>query len=362
MIKNSSVYVCSFSGFCGKTVISLGLALNLQELGYKVGYFKPIGWTTKRGLKGEKIDEDAQLMTHILEPELSMDSVVPVLMGDRFLEETGEVDPRFCENEILAAYGKITEGKDFTIIEGPQSFGIGSCIGLDPISLSTKFNSPILVVLRFDGCLTCTVDQAVWLSKVIDAFGSRLMGVIINRVPRTEMERVRRLAYPIFEHCKIDILGIVPENMEVLAPTVREICEHMPCEVLTAEDKLDYLVEDLLVGAMSPESFLSYSRRSFRKAVITGGDRTDIQLAALETSLSALILTGNLYPDARVLSRAEELEVPVLLVSGDTYSTVRHISDLTGRINPKDEKKINLAKMLVREHVRWESVFKPALK
>jgi len=110
------------------------------------------------------------------------------------------------------------------------------------------------------------------------------------------------------------------------------------------------------VGAMSPESSLSYFRRSFRKAVITGGDRADIQLAALETSLSALILTGNLYPDARVLSRAEELGVPVLLVPWDTYSTVRHISSLTGRISAKDEKKIGLAKKIVEENVEWKRI------
>jgi BioD-like phosphotransacetylase family protein len=93
-----------------------------------------------------------------------------------------------------------------------------------------------------------------------------------------------------------------------------------------------------------------------RKAVITGGDRTDIQLAALTTDVSALILTGNYYPDVRVLSRADELGVPVLLVPGDTYSTVREIATLTGRIKPSDNKKIQLARQIVEEHVDWQRI------
>ena len=43
----------------------------------------------------------------------------------------------------------------------------------------------------------------------------------------------------------------------------------------------------MLVGAMSVESALSYFRRKPNKAVITGGDRADIQLAALEKRLPA---------------------------------------------------------------------------
>jgi BioD-like phosphotransacetylase family protein len=39
-----------------------------------------------------------------------------------------------------------------------------------------------------------------------------------------------------------------------------------------------------MVGAMSAENALSYFRRKAHKVVITGGDRPDIQLAALETS------------------------------------------------------------------------------
>jgi len=82
----------------------------------------------------------------------------------------------------------------------------------------------------------------------------------------------------------------------------------------------------------------------------------DIQLAALQTDTSALILTGNIYPDVRVLARAEELKVPVLLVPFDTYTTIKSIATLTGRIKPTDTKKIELARKQVEEHVDWTEI------
>ena len=56
------------------------------------------------------------------------------------------------------------------------------------------------------------------------------------------------------------------------------------------------LIENFSIGAMNVEQALTYFRRIPRKAVITGGDRADIQLAALETDTVALVLTGNLFP------------------------------------------------------------------
>jgi len=122
------------------------------------------------------------------------------------------------------------------------------------------------------------------------------------------------------------------------------------------ERNLSNLVETYLVGAMTQDSALRYFRRAPRKAVITGGDRLDIALAALETDTSALILTGDFPPDVRVLTAAEEKGIPIILVSYDTYSTIERVKDVTGKIKIDDEKRINLAKKLVADHVDWRGI------
>ena len=68
-------------------------------------------------------------------------------------------------------------------------------------------------------------------------------------------------------------------------------------EILAAHDHLHLPVEDVVIGAMTTAGALTYLRRAANKAVILGGDRADLALAALETSTSVLILTGGLYPD-----------------------------------------------------------------
>ena len=85
-------------------------------------------------------------------------------------------------------------------------------------------------------------------------------------------------------------------------------------------------------------------------AVVTGADRTDIQLAALEASTQCLILTGVGEPLPQLLSRAEELEVPVLKVEHDTLTTVETIEAAFGHVNLHEAVKAGFAIRLVEEH------------
>jgi len=41
------------------------------------------------------------------------------------------------------------------------------------------------------------------------------------------LERIREVAVPILEKKGIKIFGMLPENLELRAPTVREICERI---------------------------------------------------------------------------------------------------------------------------------------
>jgi BioD-like phosphotransacetylase family protein len=354
MSKKPNLYVCSTTSFCGKSTVSLGLALNFREQGYKVGYFKPIGWEMSRDTRGEKIDDDAQLMAKVLDLDLPIDLIAPVILSERFLEESSRIDMEYYMKKVLQAYKKVSNDVDLMIIEGPYAMGIGTSIGLDVITLVKKLESHVLKVASIEN--DTTIDRILWEKKTLDIIDEQCLGIILNLIPKTDIERIKGFAIPILEKYNIEVLGVIPENIEMKAPTVQEVCERTNATILTRKDKLDNLIENFLVGAMTPESALTYFRRTLRKAVITGGDRTDIQLAALQTDTSALILTGNIYPDVRVIARAEKLGVPILLVSYDTYTTVRNIEFLTGRIRANDNKKIKLAKKLINTHVEWEKI------
>jgi BioD-like phosphotransacetylase family protein len=113
----------------------------------------------------------------------------------------------------------------------------------------------------------------------------------------------------------------------------------------------------MMVGAMSVDSALTYFRRKPNKAVITGGDRPDIQLAALETSTRCLILTGNLRPSPLILGRAEEAGVPIILTRYDTMRAVETIETFFGKTRFHQEKKVDSFESLLIEHMDIEGLY-----
>jgi BioD-like phosphotransacetylase family protein len=93
-----------------------------------------------------------------------------------------------------------------------------------------------------------------------------------------------------------------------------------------------------MVGAMNVEGALKHFRAQANKAVITGGDRADIQLAALETPTKVLILTGGLYPDSSVISAAQERNVPMMVVADDTMTVVNKMDSAVRKVSVRGKR------------------------
>ena len=91
--------------------------------------------------------------------------------------------------------------------------------------------------------------------------------------------------------------------------------------------------------------------------MITGGDRADLQLAALTTDTSCLVLTGGMYPSRTVIAKAYEVRVPILVTTHDTLETAEIIDHLIARIDPDDKKKIAKVKQVVKENVDMEAIW-----
>jgi len=89
------------------------------------------------------------------------------------------------------------------------------------------------------------------------------------------------------------------------------------------------------------------------KAVITGGSRADIQLAALDTSTRCLVLTGDQMPPDMILDKARSVGVPVLLVREDTLTVVEKFENMLGKVRIRTTSKVERAKRLIRERINF---------
>ena len=169
-------------------------------------------------------------------------------------------------------------------------------------------------------------------------------------VPEEAWATATETVKPFLEKHGVTVLGCIPRNSLLRSVSVAELTRQLDAKVLCCEDHLDLMVQDLKIGAMNVNSALRFFSAGKHMAVVTGGDRTDIQLAALETSTNCLILTGQVPPNSMVVSRAQDLELPILSVDMDTLKTVEIIDQTFGQVRLQDAAKIECIQQLMTEH------------
>jgi BioD-like phosphotransacetylase family protein len=347
------LFVTSPEGYSGKTAVSMALALLLKEdQGFNVGYFKPIG---KPGIHEDTHDEDAQLAKQVLGLDYPLELISPVLLRQtRYLDELQKKEE--FHQKIQNAFETISADVDILLIESSCCLYDYISFDLDAAMLAKKFDSKLMLIVTGKDNRTADIILREKYFLEQRAGADIFAGVIFNYVEPYVVERIKGMTVPIMKQFDIPVFGIIPAETRVVAPSVSDIYNALGGEILVGEDKMDDLiVEDFLVGAMSPEASLRWFRRSVRKAVILGGDRPDTALAALTTDTSVLVLTGNLHPSTHVLVKADEMGVPVLLVPYDTFTTVRKIEGIVGKTRPKP-RTIRLMKELIEKHVDWRKI------
>lgn len=333
----------------GKTALCLGLALIFREQGLRVGYFKPIG--VLAGVSGKE-DEDVALMREVLGIIDCCERMVVLHASHNYLSRYQKADAHL--RLIKECYDELAADRDVVIMEGTTFPHVMASLGLDAGTIARQVGAVVLVVGRAEDDFSA--DRMILFNEYVRSRDAEVAGSVFNNVPRPLLDKVRGVYKPLLEDLGHRVLGVVPRRVEIAAPTVREFCAVLGGELLAGHEHLDLLVEDVLVGAMTLESALPYLRRSANKAVITGGDRADLVLATLETSTSLIVLTGGLYPDVKVVARASQRGVPLLLVHYDTYTTIEKLHAVSRKIKPDQEEAIRLAKDVVSQYVDWRAI------
>ena len=348
-----SLYITSIESFSGKTATCLALGKRFQADGYRVGYLKPLSvqpWLTA----GKIADEDAAFVSETLGITTPVWELSPVVVTPEFLKAVirGEIKENLL-HKIEKAAENARSGKDILLVEGGGSLGEGYAVGLPTPEVARAIGCCVLAIVKYFNNIRLLDD----VLSIKAGVGGLPMGVIVNRVPGEAITFVNDLAVPFLEKTGVPVFGVIPEISSLAALTVGEVVELLEAEVLT--DKINPLaiVETLTVGAMTAETALHIFRKQTNKAVITGGDRTDIQLAALETSTACLILTGNLHPNPLIVKQAEAQGVAILLVPTNTMETVETIEHVFGKTHLAQPAKLAQFRELVNKHVDIERLY-----
>lgn len=326
--------VGSTEAYSGKSATVLGLVHQLKNKGFDIAYGKPLG-TCWSGSQLPRIDEDVAFVAetfHLPENRL-LPSVL--FLNEAAIQQRIQGHDRTPYPQQLLDQLNRDGDADLTLLEGPANLEEGTLFGLSLSQIAELINAPVLLVSRFHSLL---IVGALISAK--QRLGDRLLGVVINDIPEDRIEEVQTSVKPYLEQHKVPILGLLPRSDLLRSVSVGHLVQQLNAEVLCRLDRLDLMVESLTIGAMNVNSALKYFRKGRNMAVVTGGDRTDIQLAALETSTQCLILTGQMPPTPAVISRAEDLEIPILSVDLDTLTTVEIVDRAFGQVRVNEPVKV----------------------
>tara|TARA_Y100001968_G_scaffold288434_1_gene290688 strand:+ start:1800 stop:2894 length:1095 start_codon:yes stop_codon:yes gene_type:complete len=344
--------------FSGKSALVLGIARKFIAAKKGVRFGKPLATTIEHDSKHKKltsklIDDDVYFIGETL--GLKEDQLIPSVdflsagISERRLIEGNLVpgiDFEKFKETILAPIDGIN------ILEAAGNLYEGLLYGLSLVEVSKKLDIPVLLVHSWSD--SRSVDD---LLAAKHQLGDNFLGVVLNAVNPNEITNIKNKVGPALGKLGIDVFGVMPRSPLLRSVTVEELSRRLEARIICCPERLELMVETLSIGAMSVNSAMEFFRRRRNMAVVTGADRTDLQLAALEASTQCLILTGAGEPLPQLVNRAEELEVPLLKVDRDTLSTVEVIENAFGHVRLHESVKASYAFRLVEEHCDLNRLF-----
>ncbi|OIN98744.1 MAG: hypothetical protein AUJ49_12730 [Desulfovibrionaceae bacterium CG1_02_65_16] len=342
------IYIGSTTGYSGKNLIAMSLGLRFKKLGLKVGYMKPVG-AMPREDSGPG-DEDAMFLQEVLGLRQNPALVTPVVVTREFSRRAFCSDIGDLMPGIVEAYGELSQGRDVMIIAGSGNLlGSGTYCGLDGVNVSRALGAHVVLIDRYQNEL-----KYDYVLRCEEALGDNLAGVILNDIPEHYRPEVDELIAPFLRRKGVEVLGIIASDPIMSAIKVSDLAERLGGKVISAHHKADRVVEDFLIGTMQVENFLAHFIKHKNSAIIVGGDRSDVQLVALEGSCPCLILTGNLHPNDIILTRSEVLQTPIIMVREDTFAVAKKMENILSRHKLRDMIKVNHGVQLVADALDFD--------
>jgi len=344
------ILLTSTKGSSGKSAIAIGAFLKLQEEGKEPGYFKGIGDSSSMTAK-TRTDKDVGVIASVVARKFAKEDLCPhFLHPDYFLDELTPDSSEVFE-KIKDAFHSIEERTDYMIIEGNHNYAQYRTVGLDDLSLANEFKAQVIIVAPIAD--DTDFDELLTAHEYAKLRGINIAGVILNGLSKPAEKRIEQYFIPILEKREIPVLGGLKNARQLEKPTIAEVMDAIGGKLISGDfiKVKNRYIEGFLIGAMGSTAALSFFRKGTNQCVITGGDRADIALAAMETSTNLIIFTGNIAPSINVMNKAEEKGIPLVLTASDTFTVSEKVKEIHTHIQPDE---IELCRQQVEENINWD--------
>ena len=328
----SVLLIVSESAGVGKSAVALALAKLSNRSGRAAQAFRPLSF--------DGDDDDAAIFERLAGTGLAG--------WPRSTAQGGPTDDDLAA--LGSALADYTDGDSLAVIELP------SAIGRDSLAHAAEALDARVVVVVGASRQLRGGDLSTWTNS----FGDRLIGVLINGVSRYLGAETAEDIAPSFQAAGIDLIGTIPEDRLLLSLTVEQVRAGLGGRYVVEEGDIDGPIEWFQVGALSLDSGeLRFSLYDNNAAVVRG-DRPDLQMSALNASVSCLVLTGGTEPIEYISYEAREEETPVIVVEPDTLTTMSLLNDVTSSARMDTAMKVSRFSELLEAHADlamvWEAL------
>ncbi len=345
---STNLYITATESRSGKSAIALGVMQLLLSNVRKVAFFRPI---INDAMDGKQDHDIRLILTHFNLDVPYERTFATTLSEARELINTGRRS-LLLEN-ILNKYKALEAEYDFVLCQGTDFLGQDPAFEFEiNADIAANLGAPVLLVSSGRGKSEKEVVDSTQLTiETLEEKGLDLVACVVNRIVDGDGKDIAELLRSKLKSKQPLLVYAIPEAPSLGNPTMGDVRKWMHAEVLYGHGRMETLVEDYVIAAMQVGNFLEYIEPG--SLIITPGDREDIILASLASRLSSsypdiagILLTGGLVPSVNVHRLIEGwtgVPVPILSAAGNTFKSTRLLSELYGRIDPEDMRKISSA-------------------
>ncbi len=339
-----NIIIGSVSEDAGKTSFIVGLG---KAFGKKFSYIKPFG--DRLIYRKKRLwDYDSALITNIFGLEQSSEDMTIGFEHAKLRYMYDEESTKAKLQEMAKRFGD--SGPLF--IEGGKDLTYGASVRLDTLSLARYMGGKLIIIVSGDeGTI---IDDVTFLKKNVD-LSNLDYSIVINKVSNLEDYKNNHLRD--IKEMGVKVVGVIPFEQSLTQVSVSYIAEKLQARVIAGEGGLGQRVKHVFVGAMAGDiaARLPLFKKE-NKLAITGGDRTDMIVAALESNTAGIVLTNNVIPPQNIIAKATDRNIPLMLVPFDTFQTAKQIDDMTPLLTRDDAERINSIRKLVEQNVDIQAI------
>jgi phosphate acetyltransferase len=347
-----NLYIAAIEPRSGKSVVAIGIMELLIRRLHKIGFFRPV-------IPDVECDNNIRLILSRYHLKMAYNDAYAYKNEDAQTMVAEGRSETLLKN-ILDKYKTLENQCEFVLCEGTDFTGVSSAFEFDfNAAVANNLGCPILAVINGRNKSPEEVIETIRFAREsFENQGCTVLAAIANRVDPQHLATIQwqlkavRSAMPIY---------IIPEEPLLGKPTVGEIAAALKSRILQGDsDGMNREVRDIKIAAMNLPHFLDYIAEG--TLIITPGDRSDVILGSLATSVSetypniaGLLLTGGLPLEPQMQRLIKGLQkkspVPIFSVETDTYTTAMNASSVRAALTPENHRKIAAALGVFESHV-----------